>query len=165
MAVADVERPFGYDITSATLAEMTPPQRVLIPGNTWSLRLRIVNSAGEALSLALGSAVTLLEMWLKLDLESTSPVISRKSNVVRTGITPTAYQVAPDANQTTEVLDVEGKPKSGKGWMEIFYDPSDRAALLQLVGCPFHCVVVTWATGVEETVLLGTIEVKRQAKD
>ncbi len=165
MAAVDVENPFNYQITAQALAELTPARRPLIPGNTWSLRVRVANAAGVALSLALGSAVSLLEMWMKLSLESNSPVLSRKSSAARVGISPTVYQVVPDANQVTEVLDGDGKPVSGKGWMEIFFDPGDRAALLALVGCPFFCVVVTWLSGQEETVLIGAIEVMRQAKD
>lgn len=165
MTASSVSSPFDARITEEVLAAMVPPRRPLVPGNSWSLRVQVRSSAGVALDVGPDN-VSLVEMYVRGRLEpSTAPSLSRKSSVNRTGISPAAKQIVADSDQTAGLLDDEGNPKSGKGWLEIFFDPGDRALLVLLAGTPYFCVIVTWLSLQEETVLAGRITVKRQAKE
>lgn len=161
MAAASVPNPYNHPLTSEALARMSPPRRPPFAGDSWSLRIRIADILGVGIAL---NTAQLIELWVRPRMEAASPSFSRLSSADRIGISPAVKQIVADANQTTEILDANGIPTSGKGWLTIFLDPGDKTALLTVIGTSNYALVVTWASGEEETVLCGPIEVRRKAK-
>jgi hypothetical protein len=165
MAAVEIENPYACSLTAQAFARMTPPRRPPIVGDSWRLRLRVADSDGAAMALAITDDVEKIEVFIQKSLAPASVVFKHSSATNRVGVIPASPQVEVDDDQAAETLDGDGNPVSGKGWLELYLDPDDDEALVAQVGCPFIRVVITWASGQKETVLMGKIEIQRAASE
>lgn len=163
MSRVDVPNPYSYNFTLEEMTRLDPRKRPCTAGASWSARIRIATEDGVALDVGPVNT-SLIGLYIRPRLDVASPIFTRLTSANRTGISPTVKQIVADSNQTTEVLDANGKPVSGKGWITIYFDVGDKAAMLAIAGTNHYVLVVTWASGEEEPVLMGMWEIRRTAK-
>lgn len=140
----------SLDITSDFLAGLIPPGEPLVPGNDWSLRLKLEDAlTGAAINLNPGTAALLL---LTIGVDSDSPArITRRSDVVLGA----GFQIEMDS-QTT---DNGTSGTTGRGWFKIRFARTDQDLLEALIGMRPYSLFVHFNAGEAHLALIGVIEI------